>query len=84
MKISEAERSGKLVVEATDIAFSYQGSPLVKDFSTTIMRGDRIGLIGPIPGVVIGAVLLLADDTKEGTDGKQQLKLVFRALGSLG
>ena len=47
MKISEAERSGKLVVEANDIGFSYQGKPLVKDFSTTIMRGDRIGVIGP-------------------------------------
>ncbi len=47
MKISEAERSGKLVVEATAVGFSYQDSPLVKDFSTTIIRGDRIGVIGP-------------------------------------
>jgi len=47
MKISAAERSGKLVVEATDIGFSYQSKPLVKDFSTTILRGDRIGVIGP-------------------------------------
>jgi ATP-binding cassette subfamily F protein uup len=47
MKISEAERSGKLVVEATDIGFSYQGMPLVRGFSTTILRGDRIGIIGP-------------------------------------
>jgi ATP-binding cassette subfamily F protein uup len=47
MKISEAERSGKLVVEATAIGYSYQDKPLVKDFSTTILRGDRIGVIGP-------------------------------------
>ncbi len=47
MKISEAERSGKLVVEATDIGFSYQDKPLLKKFSTTILRGDRIGIIGP-------------------------------------
>jgi len=47
MKISAAERSGKLVVEATGIGFSYQGQPLIKDFSTTILRGDRIGVIGP-------------------------------------
>ena len=47
MKISAAERSGKLVVEATDIGFSYQSKPLVKNFSTTILRGDRIGVIGP-------------------------------------
>ncbi len=47
MKIVEAERSGKLVVEASGVGFSYQGVPLVKDFSTTILRGDRIGVIGP-------------------------------------
>jgi ATP-binding cassette subfamily F protein uup len=47
MKIAEAERSGKLVVEASGVGFSYQGVPLVKDFSTTILRGDRIGVIGP-------------------------------------
>ncbi|MGD2160689.1 MAG: ATP-binding cassette domain-containing protein [Gammaproteobacteria bacterium] len=47
MKIAEAERSGKLVVEASDVGFSYQGMPLVEDFSTTILRGDRIGVIGP-------------------------------------
>ncbi|UCB55494.1 MAG: ATP-binding cassette domain-containing protein [Thiotrichales bacterium] len=46
MKIAEAERSGKLVVEATGIAYSYQNRPLVEDFSTTILRGDRIGVIG--------------------------------------
>ncbi len=47
MKIAEAERSGKLVVEATAIGFSYQDQPLVKDFTTTILRGDKIGVIGP-------------------------------------
>jgi ATP-binding cassette subfamily F protein uup len=47
MKITAAERSGKLVVEATGVDFSYQGTPLVADFSTTILRGDRIGVIGP-------------------------------------
>ena len=47
MKIAEAERSGKLVVEATDIGFKYHGKPLIKNFSTTILRGDRIGIIGP-------------------------------------
>jgi ATP-binding cassette subfamily F protein uup len=47
MKIAEAERSGKLVVEASGVGFSYQGMPLIEDFSTSIMRGDRIGVIGP-------------------------------------
>ncbi|QGY40800.1 ATP-binding cassette domain-containing protein [Pseudodesulfovibrio cashew] len=47
MVIQEAERTGKLVVEAKDICFGYNDKPLVSDFSTAIMRGDRVGLIGP-------------------------------------
>ena len=47
MKITEAERSGKLVAEAAGVRFSYEGRALIDDFSTTILRGDRIGVIGP-------------------------------------
>ncbi len=42
-----AERSGKVVVEAENLAFSYDGEPVFRDFSTTILRGDRVGVIGP-------------------------------------
>jgi ATP-binding cassette subfamily F protein uup len=47
LQAQEAERSGRLVVEARDVSFSRGDRPIVRDFSTTIMRGDRIGLIGP-------------------------------------
>lgn len=47
MKLQEADRSGKLVVEAEGIGQSYDGRVLFKDFSTVIQRGDRIGVIGP-------------------------------------
>ena len=47
MTLDEAERSGKTVVEATDLTFSYGDRAIVKDFSCTIMRGDRIGILGP-------------------------------------
>ena len=47
MKIAEAERSGKLVTEVTDVGFNYEGAPIIRDLSTTILRGDRIGIIGP-------------------------------------
>ena len=47
MQIAEADRSGKLVVEATGVGFDYNEKPLLDDFSTTILRGDRIGIIGP-------------------------------------
>lgn len=46
MKLQEAARSGALVVEAENISFAYKGAPVIKDLSTTIMRGDRIGIIG--------------------------------------
>lgn len=43
----EAERSGRLVIEARDVSFAHGERPIVRDFSTTIIRGDRVGLIGP-------------------------------------
>lgn len=47
ISVSGANRSGKLVFEAKRISFAYQQQPLVVDFSTLVMRGDRIGLVGP-------------------------------------
>ena len=45
--IQEASRSGTLVCEAKKISFAYDGHPIVSDFSTTILRGDRVGIVGP-------------------------------------
>ena len=47
MRLQEAERSGKLVVEAKGLHFSYGDRPVVRNFSTLIARGDKIGFIGP-------------------------------------
>lgn len=47
MEIQEAERSGKLVARAQNISYSYGTEPVVADFSTTILRGDKVGLLGP-------------------------------------
>jgi len=47
MQIEEAERTGKLVFEAEKVSHGYDGNPLIKNFSARIMRGDRIGIIGP-------------------------------------
>jgi ATP-binding cassette subfamily F protein uup len=44
---AEADKSGKLIVEAKHIARSYDGRTIVADFSTRIQRGDRIGIVGP-------------------------------------
>ena len=47
LTIQEARRSGKLVIEASNISAHYDGTDLIRDFSTAIMRGDKVGIIGP-------------------------------------
>jgi len=47
IELEQGERSGKLVAEAEGVDFAFEGKPIVRDFSTRILRGDRIGLIGP-------------------------------------
>jgi ATP-binding cassette subfamily F protein uup len=47
LTIQSAIRSGTLVAVAEDISFAYDERTIVGDFSTTIMRGDKIGIIGP-------------------------------------
>ena len=47
LNLHEAERSGKLVAEVKGLTFAFGKTPLVRDFSTTVLRGDRIGIIGP-------------------------------------
>ncbi|MBA8682679.1 ATP-binding cassette domain-containing protein [Stenotrophomonas tumulicola] len=47
MEAAQAENSGKKVIDVKDISFAFGERVMVKDFSTVILRGDRIGLIGP-------------------------------------
>jgi ATP-binding cassette subfamily F protein uup len=52
METAQSGASGKKVIEARDVSFAHGGAvvgsgAIVRDFSTTILRGDRIGLIGP-------------------------------------
>ncbi len=47
MQAASAGQSGRKVIEAENVSFAWDGRAMVKDFSTTIFRGDRIGLIGP-------------------------------------
>jgi len=48
LKLADAERSGVKVIEAENLSFGYPGGPLlVRDFSTMLTRGDKLGLIGP-------------------------------------
>ncbi|MES9871365.1 MAG: ATP-binding cassette domain-containing protein [Sedimenticola sp.] len=47
MSMQEAERSGKLVAEVEGISYAWEGAPVIRDLTTTLLRGDRIGIIGP-------------------------------------
>ncbi|MBT3602263.1 MAG: ATP-binding cassette domain-containing protein, partial [Candidatus Latescibacteria bacterium] len=42
-----AEKTSRLVIEAEDVSFSYEDKTVIDQFSTTVLRGDKIGLIGP-------------------------------------
>jgi ATP-binding cassette subfamily F protein uup len=47
MALNRGERSGKVVLEAEGIGCVYGGRPLINNFSATILRGDKVGVIGP-------------------------------------
>ncbi len=46
MSLDRGDASGKKVIEVNDISFAYEDRQIIKDFSTLIQRGDKIGLIG--------------------------------------
>ncbi|PJK12001.1 ABC transporter ATP-binding protein [Lysobacteraceae bacterium NML95-0200] len=47
MELASAGASGKKVIQVKHLGFAHGDKTLVRDFSTTLLRGDRIGLIGP-------------------------------------
>ena len=47
MLAQQAERSGKLVLVAEDVAYRYGGQAIIRSFSNVVMRGDKVGIIGP-------------------------------------
>lgn len=47
LQIDNSSRSGKIVFELENVSYEIAGKKLLKDFSTTILRGDKIALVGP-------------------------------------
>ncbi|NLV66564.1 MAG: ATP-binding cassette domain-containing protein [Spirochaetes bacterium] len=47
LELSRSDKSGKTVIEASDLSFRYNEMSIIKNFSTIIQRGDKIGIIGP-------------------------------------
>ena len=75
LDIAVASRSGQMVFEAEHVTKAYDGRPVVHDFSTRIMRRDRIGLIGPngagkttLLRLLIGTIEPDAGEVRRGTN----------------
>lgn len=71
--VEDAARSGKLVVEASDAGFAYpDGTAVIRDMNMTVLRGDKIGLVGENGTGKTTLVRLMLGDLKP-TDGKIRL-----------
>ncbi|MCQ8876838.1 ABC transporter ATP-binding protein [Pseudoalteromonas shioyasakiensis] len=76
--IETADRSGKLVFEAKHIHHAFKDKVIANDFSTLVMRGDRIGLVGPNGiGKTTLLKLLFGDLAADSGDIKQGVNLEF-------
>ncbi len=47
IQLQEVKRSGRLVIEAENLTYAYDDKPIIRNFSTIIQRGDKVGIIGP-------------------------------------
>ncbi|MGH8078441.1 MAG: ATP-binding cassette domain-containing protein, partial [Lysobacter sp.] len=75
MALAQAESSGKKVIEAKHVSFGYGGKLMLDNVSTTIFRGDRIGLIGPngsgkttLLKILLGELMPTAGEVRMGSN----------------
>ena len=73
-ELEQSSSSGKIVIEATKITHGFGGAPLINNFSTRILRGDRIGFIGAngcgkttLLKILLGTLLPDEGEVKIGT-----------------
>jgi ATP-binding cassette subfamily F protein uup len=74
-ELEQSGSSGKIVIEATKITHGFGGEPLINNFSTRILRGDRIGFIGAngcgkttLLKILLGTLLPDEGEVKIGTN----------------
>jgi ABC transport system ATP-binding/permease protein len=74
LAVDAGERSGKMVAELVNVSKFYGGRAIVRDFSTVIARGDKVGLIGPngagkstLLKLILGEVLPDSGKLRQGT-----------------
>lgn len=76
LEVGGGERSGKIVAELEHVDKRYGERVIVRDFSTTILRGDKVGLIGPNgAGKTTLLKLILGDERPDGGSVRQGTKL---------
>jgi ABC transport system ATP-binding/permease protein len=75
LEIARGELSGQLVVAVDGVSKAFGDRPIVRDFSTRILRGDRVGIVGPngagkttLLNLLTGAVAPDAGDIRLGTN----------------
>ncbi len=75
LEAQEAQRTGKLVIEVENATFGYTEAPIVSAFSTTIVRGDKVGIIGPngsgkttLLRLLLGELALREGTVRHGTN----------------
>ncbi len=75
MTLNEADRSGRQVIVADNICHAYGDHALVREFSTKILRGDKIGIIGPngsgkttLLNILLGSLKPLSGSVRLGTN----------------
>jgi ATP-binding cassette subfamily F protein uup len=75
LEAAEADPSGRQVVVAEGVAKSYGGRPIIRDFSTRILRGDRVAIVGPngagkttLLNLLTGALAPDAGEVRLGTN----------------
>ena len=80
IEIQEGNSSGQKVIEATNVSFGYGSHPIVRNLTTTIWRGDKIGIIGPngsgkttLLKLLLGQLTSTEGEVKHGT----KLQIVY-------
>jgi ATP-binding cassette subfamily F protein uup len=75
MQISTENRSGRLVIEAENVNYSFGDKKIIQDFSITIQRGDKVGIVGPngsgkttLLRVLMGDLAPLLGEVRHGTN----------------
>ena len=75
LQLQDVERSGRLVAKITNVSHGFGGPLLIDNFSTTVFRGDRIGIIGPngigkstLLKILLGELAPQEGDVRQGTN----------------